>query len=63
MLKQKLDGEQLKKVKVGDRFCCWGGPDDGCDCSGDTSQFSTKFNGWLSNMDGAASQPGPPLPT
>jgi hypothetical protein len=54
---QKLKGEELKRVRSGGDLCCWGGPDDGCDCTGSPQTFHSAFEAWLNRMDRDA-EPG-----
>ncbi len=49
MLKAKLEGEELKKIRAGRPMCCWE-PGMGCRCV-DGDNFETMFQGWLDIMD------------
>jgi len=51
MVKQKLEGEKLKKVSAGGDLCCWGGPGDGCDCTSPTINFSSSSDVWIGRLE------------
>jgi hypothetical protein len=50
MLKFTVLGEKLMKASTAGSLCCWGGPDDGCDCTGG-GNFSGSSNVWLARLD------------
>lgn len=54
VLKLKQVGEKLDKEKVistGGNSCCFGGPDDECDCTAsDGKRFEPKSIVWLNRM-------------
>jgi hypothetical protein len=50
MVKLKILGEKLTKATTAGMMCCWGGPDDGCDCTGGLN-FEARSEVWLRRLE------------
>lgn len=51
MLKMTILGEKIQKSIKGGDVCCWGGPEDSCDCTHSNGEdFDTHSKVWLDNM-------------